>query len=74
MTAGIDAIFTPDRVISELPRYAKTLARIGAPPPRVILAMRTEMRARPLVQALEHANLQVSYCGELAHRPRAALP
>ena len=72
MTAGIDAIFTPDRVSSELPRYAKTLARIGAPPPRVILAMRTEARARPLVQALEHANLQVSYCGDL-HTARELL-
>lgn len=65
MAAGIDAIFTPDRVSTELPRYAKTLARIGAPPPRVILVMRTESRAQPLVQALEHANLQVSYCAEL---------
>jgi diguanylate cyclase (GGDEF)-like protein len=66
MTAGIDAIFTPDRVSGELPRYAKTLARIGAPPPRVILAMRSEPRARPLIQALEQANLQVSYCADLA--------
>jgi len=66
IAAGIDAVFTPDRVSTELPRYAKTLARIGAPPPRVILLMRDESRARPLVQALEHANLQVSYCAELS--------
>ena len=66
MAAGIDANFTPDRVASDLPRYAKTRARIGAPPPRVILAMRVEARARPLIQALEHANLQVSHCADLA--------
>jgi DNA-binding response OmpR family regulator len=37
LAAGIDVVMPASRVGVELPKYAKTLARIGSPPPRVLL-------------------------------------
>lgn len=60
VSAGIDTVLGPDRVAAELPRFAKTLARIGAPPSRVLLAVRDAKMAAELTKALEPANLQVA--------------
>ncbi|MEO8031664.1 MAG: diguanylate cyclase [Gemmatimonadota bacterium] len=65
VSAGIDAVLSPDRVSAELPRYAKTLARIGAPPSRVLLAIQSESLAAELTRTLEPANLQVAHYTEM---------
>jgi diguanylate cyclase (GGDEF)-like protein len=49
-----------------LPRYAKTLARIGAPPSRVLLAVQDQQMAAELTRALEPANLQVATYSSMA--------
>jgi diguanylate cyclase (GGDEF)-like protein len=60
VSAGIDSVLATDRVAAELPRFAKTLARIGAPPSRVLLAVRDAQMAADLTKSLEPANLQVA--------------
>ncbi len=62
LAAGIDAIFRVDRMATELPKYAKALARIGTPPSRVLLVEANEHQATTLVSWLEQANIRVSHC------------
>ena len=38
VVAGVDAVVPIERMLDELPRYARTLARAGAPPSSVLLA------------------------------------
>ena len=73
VSAGIDAVLAPDRVAAELPRYAKTLARVGAPPSRVLLAIKDAGLASELTRTLEPANLQVAHYTDMASVHEALL-
>ena len=64
LAAGVDLILPADRVGLELPKYAKTLARIGAPPPRVLLVEEDQARANLITSWMEQANIQVIYCAD----------
>jgi len=62
IASGIDVIFPADRILLELPKYAKTLARIGTPPSRVLLVEEDATQANSIVGLLEQANVRVSHC------------
>lgn len=62
LTAGIDAIMPAERVRLDLPTFGKTLARIGSPPPRVLLVEHDQGQAETLSQWLEQANAKVTHC------------
>lgn len=64
VAAGIDTVFSADRVMSELPTYAKTLARIGTPPSSVLVVMEKREEADRLARTLEEANILVSRCDD----------
>jgi diguanylate cyclase (GGDEF)-like protein len=59
---GIDAIIPAERVLVDLPTYAKTLARIGSPPPRVLLVEHDPVQAEMISHWLEQANAKVTHC------------
>ena len=48
IAAGVDAVFAVERMAEDLPRYARTLARTGAPPSTVLLVEHDAERGRPL--------------------------
>jgi diguanylate cyclase (GGDEF)-like protein len=62
IASGIDAIFPSERITTELPKYAKTLARIGTPPSRVLLVEEDPTQANAMVALLEQANIRVNHC------------
>ncbi|HXG44152.1 MAG TPA: diguanylate cyclase [Gemmatimonadales bacterium] len=64
LAAGVDTILPADRVAVDLPKYAKTLARIGSPPPRVLLVEADSEQAGHLVSWLEQANARVTHCAD----------
>jgi diguanylate cyclase (GGDEF)-like protein len=59
VAAGIDAVFQADRMVEGLPRYARTLARTGAPPSTVMLLDANPERGPRLASVLEEANIRV---------------
>ena len=59
VAAGVDAVFPADRVVEDLPRYARTLARTGAPPSTVLLLDGDAEHAAGLVAVLEEAHIRV---------------
>jgi diguanylate cyclase (GGDEF)-like protein len=59
VAAGVDAVFAADRMVEDLPRYARTLARTGAPPSAVLLLDGDADRAARLAAILEEANIRV---------------
>lgn len=59
VAAGVDAVFPADRMVEDLPRYARTLARTGAPPSTVLLLDGDAERAARLGAVLEEANIRV---------------
>jgi diguanylate cyclase (GGDEF)-like protein len=59
VAAGVDAVFPADRMVEDLPRYARTLARTGAPPSTVLLLDGDADRAARLGAVLEAANIRV---------------
>ncbi|MEO8201021.1 MAG: diguanylate cyclase [Gemmatimonadota bacterium] len=61
VAAGIDTVFSSDRVTRELPTYAKTLARIGTPPSSVLLVTETHESGEGIARTLEQANILVSH-------------
>jgi diguanylate cyclase (GGDEF)-like protein len=66
IAAGVDAVFPVERMIEDLPRYARTLARSG-PPPRVALLVESDPdRAAAVSGQLEEANIRVVRC-HLSH-------
>jgi diguanylate cyclase (GGDEF)-like protein len=69
LASGIDTILQGDRVAADLQKYAKTLARIGSPPPRVLLVESDPAQAETLTHWLEQANARVTHCtdGITAH-------
>jgi diguanylate cyclase (GGDEF)-like protein len=62
LAAGVDVIFPAERIHLELPKYAKTLARIGTPPPRVLLVEEDPAQAALIIGWLEQANARVTHC------------
>ncbi len=62
LASGIDTVLPAERVTVDLPAYAKTLARIGSPPPRVLLVETDLAQAETLTQWLEQANAKVTHC------------
>ncbi len=59
VAAGVDAVFPADRMIEDLPRYARTLARIGAPPSTILLLSSDADHAARLTAVLEEAYIRV---------------
>ena len=59
VAAGVDAVIPADRMVEDLPRYARTLARTGAPPSTVLLLDGDADRATRLGAVLEEANIRV---------------
>lgn len=62
VAAGVDAVFPIERMVEELPRYARTLARAGAPPSTVVLAEPNDARAAKVSGWLEESNIRVVRC------------
>jgi len=62
VAAGVDAVFPIERMVEELPRYARTLARAGAPPSTVLLAEPNGARAAEVSGWLEECNIRVVRC------------
>ena len=62
LAAGIDTILAAERVPVEVPNHAKTLARIGSPPPRVLLVENDQGQAETIIQWLEQVNARVTHC------------
>lgn len=59
VAAGVDAVFPAERMVEDLPRYARTLARTGAPPSTVLLLDPDPDRAGRVAAVLEEANIRV---------------
>ena len=64
--AGVDVIYSPEQARAALAKYAKTVARIGSPPPRILLVEDDLDQAQLIASWLEAANMQV------IHAPTAA--
>ncbi|MGH7593720.1 MAG: diguanylate cyclase [Gemmatimonadales bacterium] len=60
--AGLDAVFGPAALPGELARYARSLARIGAPPPNVIVVEDDPAQAQLMAAWLGQLNARVSLC------------
>jgi diguanylate cyclase (GGDEF)-like protein len=59
VAAGVDAVLPAERMVEDVPRYARTLARTGAPPSTVLLLDGDAGRAARLGAVLEEANIRV---------------
>lgn len=59
VAAGVDAVFPADRMVEDLPRYARTLAHIGAPPSTILLLSSDADHAARLTAVLEEAYIRV---------------
>jgi diguanylate cyclase (GGDEF)-like protein len=59
VASGVDAVLPADRVVADLPRYARTLASTGAPPSTVLLLDGDAEHATRISAALEDANIRV---------------
>jgi diguanylate cyclase (GGDEF)-like protein len=73
LASGIDTIIPAERVAVDLPTYAKTLARIGSPPPRVLLVENDPPQAEMITHWLEQANAKVTHCGDGASAREAMI-
>jgi diguanylate cyclase (GGDEF)-like protein len=62
IAAGVDAVIAVDRMLEDLPRYARTLAQAGAPPSTVLLVEHDAERAAATARRLEEANIRVVRC------------
>jgi diguanylate cyclase (GGDEF)-like protein len=59
VAAGVDAVFPADRLVEDVPRYARILARSGAPPSAVLLVESDPAQAEAVSRCLEEANIRV---------------
>ncbi len=57
--AGVDAVLPLDRLVEDLPRYARVLRRVGAPPSTVLLVEADAERSRPIAERLGESNVRV---------------
>ena len=62
VAAGVDAVFPVEQMVEQVPRYARTLARAGAPPSTVLLAENDAKRAATVTAWLEECNIRVVRC------------
>jgi diguanylate cyclase (GGDEF)-like protein len=62
IAAGVDAVIAVDRMLEDLPRYARTLAQAGAPPSTVLVVEHDAERAAATTRCLEAANIRVVRC------------
>jgi len=62
IASGVDAVVAVERMLQDLPRYARTLARAGAPPSTVLVVEHDAERAAAAAQHLEAANIRVVRC------------
>lgn len=62
VAAGVDAVFPIERMVEEVPRYARTLARVGAPPSTVVLAEPDAARAEEVTRWLDDCHIRVVRC------------
>jgi diguanylate cyclase (GGDEF)-like protein len=62
IAAGVDAVIAGDRMLEDLPRYARTLAQAGAPPSTVLVVEHDAERAAATARCLEEANIRVVRC------------
>lgn len=73
LAAGIDTIMPAERVLVDLPTFGKTLARIGSPPPRVLLVEDDPGQAETITHWLEQANAKVTHCRDGASAREAMI-
>ena len=59
VAAGVDGVFPAERMVADLPRYARTLAQSGPPPSTVLLLDGDADRSSRVVGVLEPANIRV---------------
>ena len=62
IASGVDAVVTAERMLEDLPRYARTLAQAGAPPSTVLLVEHDAERAAASARCLEEAYIRVVRC------------
>ena len=62
IASGVDAVVVLERMLEDLPRYARTLAQTGAPPSTVLLVEHDADRAADVTRVLEEANIRVVRC------------
>jgi len=62
IAAGVDTVFPAEQVQQQLPRYARTFARIGPPPSSVLLVEPEGSPPSGMSSALEQANIRVVRC------------
>ena len=62
VASGVDAVVAMERMLEDLPRYARTLAQAGAPPSIVLLVEHDAGRAADAARCLEGANIRVVRC------------
>jgi diguanylate cyclase (GGDEF)-like protein len=60
--SGVDAVIAVERMVEDLPRYARTLAQAGAPPSSILLVEHDAERAAAVTRSLEDANIRVVRC------------
>ncbi len=57
--AGVDAVFPVERMVDDLPRYARVLIRAGAPPSTVLIVEADQERSAATADQLGAANVRV---------------
>lgn len=57
--AGVDAVFPAERMLEELPRYARVFVTVGAPPSTVLLVEADAERSSVIADRLAQANIRV---------------
>jgi diguanylate cyclase (GGDEF)-like protein len=62
ISSGVDAVLPVERLVEDLPRYARALARVGPPPALVLLVERDPERAVAVAAVLEAASIRVVRC------------
>jgi diguanylate cyclase (GGDEF)-like protein len=62
IASGVDAVIAVERMVKDLPRYARTLAQAGAPPSSILLVEHHAERAAAVARSLEEANIRVVRC------------
>jgi diguanylate cyclase (GGDEF)-like protein len=62
IASGVDMVMAVERILEDLPRYARTLAQAGAPPSTVLLVEHDSERAAAVARSLEAANIRVVRC------------
>ncbi len=57
--AGVDAVIPMERMVEDLPRYARVLAGVGPPPSTVLLVEADSARSAGIADRLAEANVRV---------------